>query len=229
MQSCIIPRPPRMSKSAVPSRSQRSWSISSGSSRITRRRHLFLRRATFPKRTSTSSTGSRSFSALSSLPRESGSGRGICRCSSGGTAARFQKAGDEGKLDRCLDELQQISRGGCGFESCELHAHQNTRQLFERCWLALSKAGEKWKREISDLGCIVCLNEKLGKSPPDIHHPFENGKKVPDDKTIPLCPAHHRTGGFGVALHGTSRRAWSLRFGTERELWLQCRQILGYP
>ena len=37
-------------------------------------------------------------------------------------------------------------------------------------------------------------------------------------RVLPLCPAHHRTGGYGVAVHGTGRAAWQAQYGTWDEL-----------
>jgi hypothetical protein len=44
---------------------------------------------------------------------------------------------------------------------------------------------------------------------------------------IPLCHAHHRTGG-GVAIHA-GRKSWEEKFGTEGELLAQVLQELGRP
>jgi hypothetical protein len=43
---------------------------------------------------------------------------------------------------------------------------------------------------------------------------------------IPLCHAHHRTGGHGVAVHA-GRRTWEDKFGTEDELLTQTLIELG--
>lgn len=43
--------------------------------------------------------------------------------------------------------------------------------------------------------------------------------------TIPLCPTHHRAGGFGVAYHAGPRQFEKL-YGTETELWNQVRERL---
>ena len=46
-------------------------------------------------------------------------------------------------------------------------------------------------------------------------------------ETIPLCPAHHRTGGVGIAFHAAPRTFESL-YGTERELLEQVENILNW-
>jgi len=57
-------------------------------------------------------------------------------------------------------------------------------------------------------------------SPAEIHH-LRAGKglaqRSDDDHALPLCPLHHRTGGFGMAFHA-GKRTWEKRFGAEAEL-----------
>lgn len=86
---------------------------------------------------------------------------------------------------------------------------------------------KKWFDALQQIGCIVCLNEERGVSPPDIHHVHQNGnRRVSHLHTIPLCPLHHRSG------HNTkeyvSRHPWKKeferRYGTEWELLEQVQQ-----
>jgi hypothetical protein len=88
---------------------------------------------------------------------------------------------------------------------------------------------KKWFQELQDLGCIVCLNEERGYSPPDIHHIHTNGNRRVDDwHTIPLCPLHHRHGGNNPQF--VSRHPWKKeferRYGSEWDLYRQVQEII---
>ena len=52
-------------------------------------------------------------------------------------------------------------------------------------------------------GCIVCRNLGYGETPAEAHHIGNGtmGKRASNYEVIPLCPAHHRCGGHGVAVH----------------------------
>ncbi|WP_333609474.1 Ref family recombination enhancement nuclease [Arsukibacterium sp.] len=69
------------------------------------------------------------------------------------------------------------------------------------------------------LGCVAC--RKMGYFTPDceIHHISNGtmGKKASNYEVIGLCHTHHRTGGYGVAVHA-GRKAWEAIYGTEQEL-----------
>jgi hypothetical protein len=83
---------------------------------------------------------------------------------------------------------------------------------------------------VAELGCIVCLNLRRGRSPAEVHHArcfAGGGQKSTDFHTIPLCPLHHRLGGSGVALHA-GRQSFARNFGTEPELLLQTLRMLGF-
>lgn len=82
---------------------------------------------------------------------------------------------------------------------------------------------------VAKLGCIAC--RKLGYFTPDveIHHVrMGNGmaQRATHFDILPLCHAHHRTGGHGVAFHA-GQRTWEREFGTEAELLAQIRKELG--
>ena len=73
---------------------------------------------------------------------------------------------------------------------------------------------------LAALGCIVCLREGFGHSPAEIHHIRAGvgmGRRSSHLDAIPLCHAHHRTGGHGVAFHA-GKQAFESRYGTETEL-----------
>lgn len=74
---------------------------------------------------------------------------------------------------------------------------------------------------VAAMGCVIC------GAPTEIHHLRHNpvtglhlgmGQRAPHWCVIPLCAAHHRTGGPGVAYHAGPRE-WEAIHGTEIELW----------
>jgi hypothetical protein len=76
---------------------------------------------------------------------------------------------------------------------------------------------------VVSLGCIIC-----GEAA-EAHHPRTGAgmaRKSPHCDVISLCPAHHRTGGYGVALHA-GQQIFEERYGTEAELLEQVRAELG--
>jgi hypothetical protein len=86
-----------------------------------------------------------------------------------------------------------------------------------------------WFNALTDMGCIVCLNEYGVVSQPDIHHLTKSGKRIDDFHTIPLCPTHHRSGVNNV--HAASRHPWKKeferRYGSELDLYQQVKEIIG--
>lgn len=82
---------------------------------------------------------------------------------------------------------------------------------------------------LAELGCIVCLEHYSCWSPAEIHHPRAGqgmGQRASNYEAIPLCPAHHRTAGYGVSIH-SGQKEWERRFGTELELLAIVRRRLG--
>jgi hypothetical protein len=70
-------------------------------------------------------------------------------------------------------------------------------------------------------GCIVC------GSPAEPHHiEITAGCKKDHDRVIPLCPTHHRTGGYGVAIHA-GRAEFESKYGTEQELFIKTMERLA--
>ena len=95
--------------------------------------------------------------------------------------------------------------------------------------MSKTKAEKLHLSRVAALGCIVCHNLDYLDSPAEIHHPRRfgsAGKKASHLDAIPLCPPHHRTGGYGVAIHA-GQKTWEERFGTELELLDQVRRLLG--
>ncbi|AUR89854.1 recombination enhancement RecA-dependent nuclease [Vibrio phage 1.133.O._10N.222.51.E4] len=73
--------------------------------------------------------------------------------------------------------------------------------------------------KVVSLGCVVCSELGIQDSPAEAHHIGNGtmGKKASNFEVIPLCPSHHRLGGYGVAVHA-GRKAFESAYGTERGL-----------
>ena len=91
-----------------------------------------------------------------------------------------------------------------------------------------TKAEKKHMDKVASLGCCVCVNIGAGETPAEIHHVGNGtmGKRAGNYEVIPLCHIHHRTGGYGVAVHA-GRVQWESNFGTEQELLKQTMEWLN--
>ena len=93
----------------------------------------------------------------------------------------------------------------------------------------MTKSEKRHLQRVADLGCIVCRKVYFCKTPAEIHHIRAGqgmAQRAGHFETIPLCPPHHRTGGYGVAIHA-GRESWEEAYGTESELLEQVRELLG--
>ena len=80
--------------------------------------------------------------------------------------------------------------------------------------------------DVALLSCICCRNMGFGDSPAEVHHVRSGvgkGQRSSHFDTIPLCPAHHRNGGHGVAIHA-GRQAFEQNYGTELALMWQTKR-----
>lgn len=92
-----------------------------------------------------------------------------------------------------------------------------------------TKAEQLHLDRVAALGCIVCRNLNYGETPAEIHHIRATsgaGQRADHHCVIPLCHRHHRTGGYGVAIHA-GQRTWEEKYGTEEELLEQTLAELG--
>jgi len=93
----------------------------------------------------------------------------------------------------------------------------------------MTKAESAHLSRVAALGCIVCRNLGYGESPAACHHIRAGqgmSQRASHFEVIPLCGAHHQTGGHGVAIHA-GQKTWEANYGTELELLAQVRRLLG--
>ncbi|SHO54389.1 Ref family recombination enhancement nuclease [Vibrio quintilis] len=94
----------------------------------------------------------------------------------------------------------------------------------------MRKADREHLDHVQSLGCIACRKLGYFDTPAEIHH-IRTGQgaaqRASHHETLPLCPYHHRTGGYGEAFHAGSG-VWQKRFGTEAELLQEVKELLEY-
>lgn len=88
---------------------------------------------------------------------------------------------------------------------------------------AATKAERRHLDRVASLGCIACQADGYEDTPAEIHHLDRNRNHM---RVIPLCPYHHRDGGYGFAVHA-GRPIWTERYGTEEELLEQVNKQVG--
>jgi hypothetical protein len=90
----------------------------------------------------------------------------------------------------------------------------------------MTKEEKQWLDDITGLGCIVCRNSGFGPSLAEVHH-LRCGVGIAQRskhlRSIPLCPEHHRNGGYGIAFHA-GPKVWQESYGHELEL---LEQVVG--
>jgi len=83
-----------------------------------------------------------------------------------------------------------------------VHGHAHT--LVSARSIIMTKDERKHYDRIAQHGCIACIVLGHGYSLCEIHHIRHQagiGRKSHWSLAIGLCPAHHRLGGHGVAIH----------------------------
>ena len=94
----------------------------------------------------------------------------------------------------------------------------------------MNKDERKHDDRIAQHGCIACIVLGYGFSHCECHHIRSGtgiGRKSHWSMAIGLCPAHHRTGGHGVAIHA-GIRAFEATVGmTEVELLNKQTELLN--
>ena len=87
-----------------------------------------------------------------------------------------------------------------------------------------TKAEREYLGRLAEMGCVIC------QRPAEIHH-VRAGMGIGQRNshiggTLPLCPDHHRNGGYGVAFHA-GRQQWQKNFGNEVDLLNEINEIMG--
>ncbi|GAA4652061.1 Ref family recombination enhancement nuclease [Kistimonas scapharcae] len=92
----------------------------------------------------------------------------------------------------------------------------------------MTKDERRYQNALRNTGCIVCINQGIEPAiPASIHHIRTGtgaGQKASETDVIPLCPAHHQQGGYGVAFHA-GPAIWQELYGSELELVEQVREL----
>jgi hypothetical protein len=103
-------------------------------------------------------------------------------------------------------------------------------ELKKRAKPRAPKAEREHMGIVAGLCCVVCRNLRFGESPAEVHHVrflAGGGQRSGNLDTIPLCPMHHRLGGYGVAFHA-GPEIWQWKFGTEEALLAQVLNEIGH-
>lgn len=83
------------------------------------------------------------------------------------------------------------------------------------------------KAHLEAMAGLGCIAGHCGR-PAECHHIRQGagmGRKNSHFEVIPLCESHHRTGGFGIAIHA-GKKTWESKYGSERELLAQTLALL---
>lgn len=93
----------------------------------------------------------------------------------------------------------------------------------------MKKSESEHMDRVAELGCIACRKMGFYDTPAEIHHVSKGvgkGQRASHFDVIPLCPYHHRNGGYGEAIHA-GRKAWEAKFGDEHELLKEVKELLN--
>ena len=92
----------------------------------------------------------------------------------------------------------------------------------------MNKSEKEHLSKVASVGCIVCRMQGNEESPAEIHH-IRSGQgmsqRASNYDVIPLCHVHHRTGGYGLAIHA-GRKEFERLYGTELELLELTRSLI---
>lgn len=93
----------------------------------------------------------------------------------------------------------------------------------------MTRAEKDWFRAITELGCIVDRLQFGARVPPERHHLLRGGRRIGHMDSIPLCPAHHRSGRNDAACVSRHpwKRAFEKRYGTEQFLLETTRELVA--
>lgn len=83
-----------------------------------------------------------------------------------------------------------------------------------------TKKEKEYFTKLVNFGCVVCKKYHDCYTMPSIHHIRDGmgmGQKNSTENCLPLCPAHHQHGGYGVAFHA-GKKAFEENYCSEQEL-----------
>lgn len=127
----------------------------------------------------------------------------------------------ENQIERCVQcQIFMINREDIVPPEWAWDINGRLGDICRACGKEMNVRQKKRMNELVRVGCIVCRVELGVYTTPEIHHLRDRlgvGQRKNHDRTIPLCPEHHRLGGYGIARHG-SLQEWEKRHGTEAEL-----------
>jgi hypothetical protein len=87
----------------------------------------------------------------------------------------------------------------------------------------MTKAEREHLEKVAAMGCLVCSR------PAEIHH-IRTGlgmsQRASNYEVLPLCPYHHRQGGFGEAIHA-GQKEFESKYGSEVELLNKINRRIG--
>lgn len=87
-----------------------------------------------------------------------------------------------------------------------------------------TKAEREHLSRVAELGCWACRKDGNYGTPAEIHHIRDGmgmAQRASDFETIPLCPAHHRTGERGTLSVQNHYQQFQNRYGSERQLLIE--------
>jgi len=126
-----------------------------------------------------------------------------------------------------LTRKAPLKRSAFGLASAKTQLKRS--EMRKRARPKASKAEREHMGIVAGLCCVVCRNLGYGDSPAEVHHVrylAGGGQRSSNFDTLPLCPAHHRLGGYGVAYHAGPEE-WERRYGAEADLLTQTKRELN--
>lgn len=84
-----------------------------------------------------------------------------------------------------------------------------------------------WNRLTNEVGCIACRLDGVTNHNVSIHHIDGRTKPGAHSNVIPLCGAHHQTGGEDAPSIHPWKRRFEAKYGLQQELKAMCYELLA--
>ncbi len=127
----------------------------------------------------------------------------------------------ENQIERCIQcRIFMIDREDIVPPDWAWAINGRMGDICRACGKEMNVQQKKRMNNLVRVGCMVCKIEFGIYTEPEIHHLRDRlgiGQRKNHDRTIPLCPEHHRLGGYGIARHD-SLQEWEKRHGAEADL-----------